>query len=61
MSEDPTRTYARGPAYAEEPTRRQRKLAKRIVEKYWRARWDFDATGLTVVCRDGLRLRFEGI
>ena len=60
MSEEPTRPYARGPVYAGEPTRAQRKLAKR-VEKHWQARWIFDATGLTVVYRDGLRLRFEGI
>ncbi len=44
-----------------EPTRAQRKLANRIVEKHWRAVWRFDATGLTVVYRDGLVLRFEGI
>ncbi len=41
--------------------RRVRKLAARIVEKHWRAEWRFDETGLTVIYRDGLRLRFEGV
>jgi hypothetical protein len=41
--------------------RKRQKLADRIVDKHWRARWVFDATGLTVIYRDGLRLRFEGI
>jgi hypothetical protein len=41
--------------------RQIRKLADRIVAKHWRAAWHFDATGLTVVYRDGLRIRFEGI
>lgn len=41
--------------------RRVRKLADMIVRKHWRARWHFDADGLTVVYPDGLRLRFEGV
>jgi hypothetical protein len=49
------------PDLPEELTRRERKLAKRIVEKHWRADWTFDATGLTVRYSDGLVLRFEGI
>ncbi len=39
--------------------RRVRKLADRIVQMHWRARWHFDSDGLTVVYPDGLRLRFE--
>lgn len=58
---DRGRVYARGPSQEGPAPRAQRKLAKRIVEKHWRARWVFAATGLTVVYRDGLRLRFEGI
>ena len=41
--------------------RRLRKLAQRILYRHWRARWTFDATGLTVEYRDGLTLRFEGV
>lgn len=70
MPEEPTRrerivkgpvTFARGPEQAGDPTRAQRKLAKRVVEKHWRGDWTFDATGLTVRYSDGLVLRFEGI
>ncbi len=41
--------------------RATRKLAQRVLDKHWRAKWTFDATGLTVQYRDGLTIRFEGL
>ncbi len=41
--------------------RRVRKLAQRVLDQHWKAKWTHDATGLTVEYPDGLKLRFEGV